>query len=80
MKNNQKKWQKLVYYLGITSFVISISALVFVYFEMGDLGFKNVITASILASSFFFASVGLVLVTIGKCDLPSLKVSDTDSK
>lgn len=69
---------KWVYYLGITSFATSIAALIFLYFEMGDLGFKDVISASILATSFFFASVGLVLITIGKCDLPSLKVGDTD--
>jgi hypothetical protein len=79
MKNKQKTWQKSVYYLGITSFIISIVCLIFLYFKIDELGWKNAISASIMATSFFLASVGLVLITIGKCNLPSLKVDNADS-
>ena len=79
MKQNKGAWQKAVYYLGITSFIASAACLIYIYLKIDDLGWQNPISASLLATSFFFASVGLVLVTIGKCNLPSLKVGKTDS-
>ena len=77
MKNIQRTWQKLVYYSGIISFIAAVACLIILYFWQGDLGWKHVYTASLAASSFFFASMGVVLVTIGTSDLPSLKVKNT---
>ncbi len=79
MKNNKKAWQIFVYYLGISSFMSSIACLATLYFMMDGLNVKNTISASIMASSFFFASVGVVLITIGKCNIPSFKVDNADT-
>ena len=39
---------------------------------------EHVISASLLASSFFFIFVGFVFIVIGKTDLPSFKVEVAD--
>ncbi|MBE9568193.1 MAG: hypothetical protein IMF14_05815 [Proteobacteria bacterium] len=78
-KSSKKcKTQKSVYYLGIVSFIASVTCLVILYLRIDDSGLKNTISASLAASSFFFASVGVVLTTIGKCNLPSFKIGDHD--
>ena len=74
----KSKTQRSVYYLGITSFVASAACLVILYLRMDEAGLKNTISASVAASSFFFASVGVVLTTIGNCNLPSFKVGGHD--
>jgi hypothetical protein len=79
MKSIKRTWQKLVYYSGFVSFLAAVACLIILYFWKEDLGWKHVYTASLMASSFFFASVGVVLVTIGTCNLPSLKVKNTKS-
>ena len=78
MKSIKRTWQKSVFFSGIVSFIAAIACLIILYFWKEDLGWKHVYTASLVASSFFFASVGVVLVTIGTCDLPSLKVKNTE--
>lgn len=75
---NKSRTQGFIYHLGITSFIASAACLVILYLRMDDADLKNTISASIAASSFFFASVGVVLTTIGKCNLPSLKVDTHD--
>ena len=40
---------------------------------------QHVISASLLASSFFCAFIGFVFIVIGNADIPSFKVVDTDS-
>jgi len=79
MKKNTSVLQKIAFYSGIVSFISSVICLIFLYFKIDDLGWQNPISASLMASSFFFASAGLVLVTIGKCNLPSFKVGKADS-
>jgi len=78
MKNNKSALQKIAYYSGIISFIASVVCLVLLYLKVDDLGWQNPVSASLMASSFFFAAVGIVLVTIGKCNLPSFKVRDSD--
>ena len=77
MRSIKRTWQKLVYYSGIVSFIAAIACLIILYLWKEDLGWKHVYTASLAASSFFFAAMGVVLVTIGTTDLPSLKIKDT---
>jgi len=79
MKNDKGAIQKSIYYSGFVSFALAIVCLVFLYLKMGDLGWLNPISASLMASSFFFASMGVVLITMGVCDIPSFKVTNTDS-
>lgn len=79
MKNNKSAIQKSVYYSGFVSFVVAIACLIILYLKIGGLGWQNPISASLMATSFFFASVGVVLLTMGSCNIPSFKVSSTDS-
>ena len=79
MKNNKSVLQKIAYYSGFISFIISVICLIFLYLKIDDLGWQSPVSASLMASSFFFAAVGVVLVTIGKCNLPSFKVRNSDS-
>ena len=80
MKSKKGILQKSVYYLGLVSFIAAVACLIILYLWKDDLGWKHVYSASLMASSFFFASMGVVLVTIGTCNLPSLKVKNTESK
>jgi hypothetical protein len=73
---NKSRTQRFVYHLGITSFIASAACLITLYLRVDDAGLKNAVSASIAASSFFFASLGIVLTTIGKCNLPSFKVDE----
>jgi hypothetical protein len=75
---NKSRTQRSVYYLGIASFIASATCLIILFLRLDDAGLKNTLSASIAASSFFFASVGVVLTAIGKCNLPSFKVTDRD--
>jgi len=77
MRSIKRTWQRIVYYSGIISFIAAVACLIALYLWKGDLGWKHVYTASLAASSFFFAAMGVVLVTIGTSDLPSLKVKNT---
>jgi len=70
--------QKAVYYSGFASFVASIACLVYLYSILDELGWEHVISASLAASSVFFASMGIVLIVIGKTNLPSFKIEKTD--
>jgi len=78
MKSKKGILQKIAYYSGIVSFLLSIASLVFLYVKLDAWGWNNPITASLMASSFFFVSVGLVLVVIGKSNLPGFKVGGAD--
>ena len=75
MKSNKGVLQKAVTYTGFASFLAAIGCLVFLYLRRNDAGWDDLVSASLMASSFFFASVGFVLIVIGKCDLPSFKVN-----
>ena len=79
MKSKKGILQKSVYFSGIVSFITAVACLILLYLWKDNLGWNNVYSASLVASSFFFASVGVVLVTIGTCNLPSLKVKNTKS-
>lgn len=60
------------------SFIAAIGCLILLYFSIDEQGLKSTISASLAASSFFFASMGVVLIAIGKSNLPSFKVGKTD--
>lgn len=79
MKNNKSALQRSAYYIGIISFVFSVACIIFIYLKIDHLGWQNPVSASVIASAFFFASVGLVLITIGKTNLPSFKFENPDS-
>ena len=75
MKKNKSILQKSTLYFSIASFLASVGSIIYLMLEIDTLAWQNPITASLLASSFFFASVGLLLGVIYTTDIPSFKVN-----
>ena len=75
MKKNKSILQKSTLYFSIASFLASVGSIIYLMLEIDTLGWQNPITASLLASSFFFAPVGLLLGVIYTTDIPSFKVN-----
>lgn len=67
--------QKFSLYVAYASFFASIFCLIYLFLKIDDLGWQHPISASLLASSFFFIFVGIVLLVIGKSNIPSFKVT-----
>ncbi len=67
--------QKTSMAAGIFCQIIALFCLVMTYLESQTLGMEDVITASYLASTFFFSTCGIVMIIIGKADLPDLSIS-----
>ena len=76
--------QKISGAVGKICFLLSVLCAVALYLKVKELGMQHPVSASFLASSFFFLFVGFVLMVIAKTDLPSFKVtsatSDEESK
>jgi len=69
-------FQQSALYFSAFSVVASLASLVFLYIKVGELGWESPISASLLASSFFFGFVTIVLFIIGSSDIPSFKVGE----
>jgi hypothetical protein len=78
IKNKKSALQKSTVYFGASSFIASVVSVVYLYLNIDALGWENPISASLLASSFFFAFVGVVLMIIGNSNIPSFKVNDSE--
>lgn len=80
MPNQKGILQKTSLISAYASFVLAIISAVILYLRIDTWGGDNPITASFMASTFFFVAVGVVLTIIGKADLPSFKLNDPDQK
>jgi len=60
--------------------VLAFTAGVMLYLRLVSVGSDNPISASLMASTYFFVFVGVVLTIIGKIDIPSFKFDDSDGK
>ncbi len=69
--------QKSSLVLGVVSFVLAVVAGGMLYLRLDSVGADNPISASLMASTFFFICVGVILTIIGKSDIPSFKFDDT---
>jgi hypothetical protein len=78
IKNKKSALQKSAIYFAVASFIASVASVVYLYLKIDSLGWESPISASLLASSFFFAFVGVVLMIIGTSNIPSFKVNDLD--
>jgi|LGVE01.1.fsa_nt_gb hypothetical protein len=74
MKKRKSILQKLSSIIGIICFVLAVLCAVALYFKAQELGMKHVVSASLLASSFFCTFIGFVFIVIGNADIPSFKV------
>lgn len=80
MKKAKGMLQKASVVIGAISFVLSAVCGVFLYFKVKEVGYENTVSASLLASVFFFIFVGILLTIIGKSDLPSFKFDEPKEK
>jgi len=74
VKKSKGLLQRVALYSGVICFVLAVVCGVILYLNLGNIGIYHPVSASLLASIFFFAFVGVVLWVIGKSDLPSLKI------
>ena len=72
--------QKLSLVFSGISFVLSLVCGVWLYFRLQSVGSDNPVSASLMASTFFFLFVGFILGVIGSANLPSFKVYHPDEK
>jgi hypothetical protein len=66
--------QKMALVFGVISFILAVVAGVWLYFRVDSVGADNPISASLMASTFFFVCVGVILTIIGQADLPNFKI------
>ena len=70
--------QKLSIIMSVVSFVLALIAGIMLYLRLASVGSDNPISASLMASTFFFISVGTVLAIMGNADIPSFKFDDSE--
>ncbi|MCK5903270.1 MAG: hypothetical protein KAG28_08990 [Cocleimonas sp.] len=80
MNKQKSNLQKLAGIIGKLCFILSVVCAVTLYFKVNELGMQHPISASFLASSFFFIFVGIVLTVIDRTDIPSFKLSVATDK
>lgn len=61
--------------VGKVCFLLAIVCAVTLYFKVEALGMQNPVSASFLASSFFFVFIGFVFTVMANADLPSFDAS-----
>ena len=69
--------QKLSIVSAVVCFVLAFIAGVMLYLRLESVGSDNPISASLMASTFFFVFVGVVLTVIGNADIPSFKIDNS---
>ena len=72
--------QKVSLVSAVVSFVLALISGVMLYLRLESVGSDNPISASFMASTFFFICVGVVLTIIGKVDIPSFKIDNSEGK
>ncbi len=72
--------QKVSLVSAAVSFVLALVTGVFLYLRLESVGSDNPISASLMASTFFFICVGVVLTVMGKADIPSFKIDNSEEK
>ena len=77
MNKRKSILQKISKVIGIICFLLAILCAVILYFKVQELGMEHVVSASLLASSFFCTFIGVVFFVIGNADIPSFKVVGT---
>ena len=78
MKKRKSILQKSSSVIGVICFLLAILCAVGLYFKVEELGMEHVISASLLASSFFFVFIGFVFMVIGSTDIPDLSIKKDD--
>ncbi len=77
MKKRKSMLQRSSGVVGKICFLLAVLCAVALYFKVQELGMQHPVSASFLASSFFFIFIGFVFTIMGNADLPSFKVTST---
>lgn len=72
--------QKVALVSAVVSFVLALTSGVMLYLRLESVGSDSPISASFMASTFFFICVGAVLTVIGTADIPSFKFDNSEEK
>ncbi len=72
--------QKTSLVTGVISELLCVLCIVMLVIKAQELGMEDVISASYMASAFFFFTTGLVLIIISKANVPSFSFDDSDDK
>ncbi|MES9854903.1 MAG: hypothetical protein ABW170_24110 [Candidatus Thiodiazotropha sp. L084R] len=80
MTKRKGLFQKMSLISAGVSFVLAFVSVVMLYLRVESVGSYNPISASFMASTFFFACVGVVLTVVGKADLPSFIFDNSEIK
>ena len=73
-KTKKSKLQKSALYFAVVSVIGAFVSVIYLILKIDVLGWENPISASLLASTFFFLFVALILIVIGTTNIPSFKV------
>ena len=63
--------------MGIVCELLCALCLVMLVIKARELGMEDVISASYMASAFFFFTAGIVLIIISQANIPSLSFKDS---
>jgi len=72
----KSNFQKLSIFFAITCFIASIACVIYLFLNVERLTWQSPISASLLASTFFFAFICFVFFVIGTSNIPSFKVGE----
>jgi len=72
--------QKVSLVSGYISFVLAVVTGITLYLRDSAVNSSDAISASLAATTFFFFCVGIVLIIMGKADLPSFKFDKPEDK
>jgi vacuolar-type H+-ATPase subunit I/STV1 len=80
MNKTKGMLQKVSLISGYISFLLTFVTGILLYLRDGAVNSSDAISASLAATTFFFFCVGIVLIIMGKADLPSFKVDSSEDK
>ncbi len=73
-KTKKSKLQLSALYFAGGSVIAAFVSVIYLMLKIDVLGWENPISASLLASTFFFLFVALILIVIGTANIPSFKI------
>ena len=80
MAERRSVLQKISIVSAVVSFLLAFITGVMLYLRLESVGSDDPVSASLIASTFFFICVGTVLIIIGNADIPSFKIDNAKEK
>ena len=78
MNPNPNLFNKITLFSGKLSFALALLSAIFLYLRVDEQGFQNPIAASLLGSLLFCIFMGVLLILIGRCNLPNFKLDASE--